>query len=258
MLSSGADSSIIVSKTREIIPFGDPSHTLKLWRSGLYWWWIYAPDMSGNPWLVTISLLHVLLEQLDNDARRAAREAGLRLKLLRNKDRMSVATIISLCAMAQWILELPVKLVVYTVYPERSFWKTNNVGTLLCPVAAVAMPFYSLFFILDKDRGKIFSARPHQPMDLCSITTGGIGYANGTAAQTKFDQPCAMTSLGSVLIVVDSGNGVVRLVDLNKPVPASLGLFGIESTQKNKKAKISGTSSLAADSTPQVKTSGNR
>ena len=33
MLRSGADSDIIVYKTREIISFGDPSHTLKLWRS---------------------------------------------------------------------------------------------------------------------------------------------------------------------------------------------------------------------------------
>ena len=186
MLRSGADSDIIVYKTREIISFGDPSHTLKLWRSGLYWWYIYATDRSGSPWLVTISMLHVFLEQQDASARSEARLAGLRLKLLRNKDRMSVATIIELC-MAQWILMLPIKLVVYTVYPERSFWKTNTVGILLSTVAVSAMPFHSIFFVLDKDRGKIFSLRPHQPMDVCALTSGGTVSVMTTVWRLRLD-----------------------------------------------------------------------
>lgn len=255
MLRSGADSDIIVYKTREIISFGDPSHTLKLWRSGLYWWYIYATDRSGSPWLVTISMLHVFLEQQDASARSEARLAGLRLKLLRNKDRMSVATIIELCAMAQWILMLPIKLVVYTVYPERSFWKTNTVGILLSTVAVSAMPFHSIFFVLDKDRGKIFSLRPHQPMDVCALTSGGIGYANGVAAQARFNKPCAMTTLGGTILVLDGGNGVVRLVHPRKPIPISLGLFTVHSSRKPKKAKSSTSTDVATprkSKTPEV------
>jgi hypothetical protein len=249
LLSSGADSNLFVSKTREISPFGDPSHTLKLWRSGIYWWWLYIPDSSNKPWLVTISLLHILLEQPDKLARSAAREAGLKLKLLRNKDRMSVATIVALCAMAEWILMLAVKLVVYTVYPERSFWKTNKAGTLLCPIAVAAIPSISMVYLLDKDRAKIFGVRPHQPMDLCPVTTGGIGYTNGMTSSAKFDQPCAMTALGGTLLVVDRGNSVVRLVDLNTSIPASSGLFTVETDRTRKKSKTSGTQSLAACAT---------
>ena len=107
---------------------------------------------------------------------------------------------------------LPIKLVVYTVYPERSFWKTNTVGILLSTFAVSAMPFHSIFFVLDKDNGKIFSLRPHQPMDVCALTSGGIDYANGVAAQARFNKPCAMTTLGGTILVLDGGNGVVRLV----------------------------------------------
>lgn len=108
----------------------------------------------------------------------------LSLAACRNRDRMDVDTVIEICTPEVRQGLLNTTFIVQTLIPEvYRIYDANKDGVLRSPVS-ICPASWGTILISDKDRGKIFSARLHYPVDVTEVVTGlnnpvGIAYNEG-------------------------------------------------------------------------------
>ena len=159
-ISAGSDPEICTSATGEVVAMGDPPHTIKIYRSNLYWWYLYDCD-----WLVSIMILRALLDDPDRNISVEARRAGLTLSLLRNRDRQSVETVTDTANLAPYLRKLESPIVTHTVVPAKVFWRTNQPDSCSAPIDIAIRISDSLILMLDQEKAQVFRLRSHQPFD---------------------------------------------------------------------------------------------
>jgi DNA-binding beta-propeller fold protein YncE len=86
---------------------------------------------------------------------------------------------------------------------------------LLYPEAVLADPVGNRLFIADTGHHRIVVAVLDSYEVLAVIGTGTAGRSDGPAAAASLDTPRGMALAGSTLYVADSGNDLIRAVDLN-------------------------------------------
>ena len=103
----------------------------------------------------------------------------LSLAACRNRDRMDVDTVLEIYSPEVQQGLANAKLIVQTLIPEvYRIYEANKEGVLRSPVS-VCPAFWGTILISDKDKGKIFSARLHYPVDVTVVVSG-----RKTAAQS--------------------------------------------------------------------------
>jgi len=85
---------------------------------------------------------------------------------------MDVNTVIEICSPEVQQGLANAKLIVQTLIPEvYRIYEANKEGVLRSPVS-VCPAFWGTILISDKDKGKIFSARLHYPVDVTEVVSG--------------------------------------------------------------------------------------
>ena len=174
--------------------FPDPVHTAK------------NDCGSFANWYRLIDGYHINLVML----RTARMDSALKQSLLphlslvacQNRDRMDVDTVIEICSpevrqglqKVQWLVQ--------SLVPEPfRLYDGNKQGVLETPVC-VYPAFWGTLLVTDKERGKIFSARLHYPVDVVEVAS-------------RLKCPLAMTHRDGLQVISELGKEQLLCYDLN-------------------------------------------
>lgn len=154
-----------VAATSELLTaFPDAVHVAKNDRASFANWYRFVDANRINLVLLRTArvdphLKHLLMPHLP-------------LAACRNRDRMDVDTVIEICSPDVQEGLANAKLIVQTLIPEvYRIYEANKEGVLRSPVS-VCPAFWGTVLISDKDKGKIFSARLHYPVDVTEVVSG--------------------------------------------------------------------------------------
>ena len=125
----------------------------------------------------------------------------LSLAACRNRDRMDVDTVIEICSLEVQQDLVNAKLIVQTLIPEvYRIYEANKEGVLRSPVS-VCPAFWGTILISDKDKGKIFSARLHYPVDVTEVVSG-------------LNNPVGIAFKAGLLLIAELGEKRIACCDL--------------------------------------------
>ena len=153
------------TETTSVTPFPDPVHTTKNDRGSFANWYRLIDGYRINL---------VMLRTIRTDpALKQSLLPHLSLAPCRNRDRMDVDTVIEICSpevrqglqKVQWLVQ--------SLVPEPfrlHVYDGNKQGVLETPVC-VCPASWGTLLVADKERGKIFSARLHYPVDVVEVAS---------------------------------------------------------------------------------------
>ena len=125
----------------------------------------------------------------------------LSLAACRNRDRMDVDTVIEICSPEVQQGLANAKLIVQTLIPEvYRIYEANKEGVLRSLVS-VCPAFWGTILISDKDKGKIFSARLHYPVDVTEVVSG-------------LNNPVGIAFKAGLLLIAELGEKRIACCDL--------------------------------------------
>jgi hypothetical protein len=192
------------------VGFPDMPYTIKSIRLSLYWWWLYKDES-----LFFVRSLLVIKEDLRSDAGLSMR-AALSLGPLRNKDRMSVGTVVEMVS-TEVQEAIPEEPLLVTLIPKPYFkWTKNSSGDLSCPVEVCFYPSSSSIFVLDREKVGLLLVTTHSPPDVTRLAGNGAGTKDGPGKVAQIMGPCSLDLLDGFLFISDPPAGSIRIADVRK------------------------------------------
>ena len=182
------------TETTIVTPFPDPVHTAKNDRGSFANWYRLIDGYRINLVMLRTARMDSALKQ--------SLLPHLSLAACRNRDRMDVDTVIEICSpevrqglqKVQWLVQ--------SLVPEPfRLYDGNKQGVLETPVC-VCPASWGTLLVADKERGKIFSARLHYPVDVVEVASG-------------LKCPLAMTHRDGLLVISELGKEQLLCYDLN-------------------------------------------
>jgi hypothetical protein len=169
--------------TELVTAFPDPVHVAKNDRASFANWYRLVDGYRVNPVLMRTARMDPALKEY--------LLPHLSLAACRNRDRMNVETVVEICSPKVRQGLQKVNWIIQTLVPEvYCIYDGNKQGVLKSPVS-VCPASWGMLLLADKEKGKIFSARLHYPVDVLEIVTGlncpmDIAYRDGLLLVAEF------------------------------------------------------------------------
>ena len=168
----------IKEQVKFLKPIPEAVHLGKCLKSSFANWFLFLNGERFN-----LSNLRVLYNDEDDHIRRRMRKE-VTLSAIRNRDRMSVESLLLIAkpSVRDVIREVP--LLVQTIIPETfRLYKGNSKGVIENPTG-VCVGDHGSLFITDNKKSRLFLARLHYPVDVTEISKSlkhpnGVAYSNG-------------------------------------------------------------------------------
>ena len=177
-LSNEGTDDQIKEQVKFLKPIPEAVHLGKCLKSSFANWFLF---MNGERF--NLSNLRVLYNDEDDDIRGRMRKE-VTLSAIRNRDRMSVESMLLIAkpSVRDVIREVP--LLVQTIIPETfRLYKGNSKGLIANPTG-VCVGDHGSLFITDNKKSSLFLARLHYPVDVTEISKAlkhpnGVAYSSG-------------------------------------------------------------------------------
>lgn len=177
-LSNEGTDDQIKEQVKFLKPIPEAVHLGKCLKSSFANWFLF---MNGERF--NLSNLRVLYDDDDDDIRGRMRKE-VTLSAIRNRDRMSVESMLLIAkpSVRDVIREVP--LLVQTIIPETfRLYKGNSKGLIANPTG-VCVGDHGSLFITDNKKSSLFLARLHYPVDVTEISKAlkhpnGVAYSSG-------------------------------------------------------------------------------
>ena len=177
-LSNEGTNDQIKEQVKFLKPIPEAVHLGKCLKSSFANWFLF---MNGERF--NLSNLRVLYNDEDDDIRGRMRKE-VTLSAIRNRDRMSVESMLLIAkpSVRDVIREVP--LLVQTIIPETfRLYKGNSKGLIANPTG-VCVGDHGSLFITDNKKSSLFLARLHYPVDVTEISKAlkhpnGVAYSSG-------------------------------------------------------------------------------
>ena len=175
-----------------VSPLPDAVHVAKLDRASFANWFRFVDRYRVNLVLLrTCRLDPIMKDQLT---------PKLSTATCRNRDRMNVDTMVEICSEDVCTVVSAAKSLTQTLIPEvYRLYDGNKPGTLGAPVS-ICSGTWEMFLIADKEKGKIFTARLHYPVDVGVCLSG-------------LDIPISITYVEGLLFIIESGQHRIACFD---------------------------------------------
>ena len=171
-------------------PIPEAVHLGKCLKSSFSNWFLFLNGERFN-----LSNLRVLYNDEDDDIRRRMRKE-VTLSAVRNRDRMSVESMLMIAKPSVRDVIRKVPLLVQTIIPETfRLYKGNSKGLIENPTG-VCVGDHGSLFITDNKKSPLFLARLHYPVDVTEVSKS-LKHPNGVAYTS------------GIVFVADTGNGRV-------------------------------------------------
>ena len=201
----------IKEQVKFLKPIPEAVHLGKCLKSSFANWFLFLNGERFN-----LSNLRVLYNDEDDHIRRRMRKE-VTLSAIRNRDRMSVESLLLIAkpSVRDVIREVP--LLVQTIIPETfRLYKVNCKGVIENPTG-VCVDDHGSLFITDNKKSRLFLARLHYPVDVTEISKSlkhpnGVAYSNGIVfvANTGNEQ-VSYKAIGSSVFIDPNKMKVVDL-----------------------------------------------
>lgn len=171
-------------------PIPEAVHLGKCLKSSFANWFLFLNGERFN-----LSNLRVLYNDEDDDIRRRMRKE-VTLSDVRNRDRMSVESMLTIAKPSVRDVIRKVPFLVQTIIPETfSLYKGNAKGVIENPTG-ICVGEHGSLFVTDNKKSRLFLARLHYPVDVTEVSKSlknpnGVAYTSG------------------IVFVADTGNGRV-------------------------------------------------
>ena len=171
-------------------PIPEAVHLGKCLKSSFANWFLFLNGERFN-----LSNLRVLYNDEDDDIRRRMRKE-VTLSDVRNRDRMSVESMLTIAKPSVRDVIRKVPFLVQTIIPETfRLYKGNAKGVIENPTG-ICVGEHGSLFVTDNKKSRLFLARLHYPVDVTEVSKSlknpnGVAYTSG------------------IVFVADTGNGRV-------------------------------------------------
>ena len=171
-------------------PIPEAVHLGKCLKSSFANWFLFLNGERFN-----LSNLRVLYNDEDDDIRRRMRKE-VTLSDVRNRDRMSVESMLTIAKPSVRDVICKVPFLVQTIIPETfCLYKGNAKGVIDNPTG-ICVGEHGSLFVTDNKKSRLFLARLHYPVDVTEVSKSlknpnGVAYTSG------------------IVFVADTGNGRV-------------------------------------------------
>lgn len=171
-------------------PIPEAVHLGKCLKSSFANWFLFLNGERFN-----LSNLRVLYNDEDDDIRRRMRKE-VTLSDVRNRDRMSVESMLTIAKPSVRDVIRKVPFLVQTIIPETfRLYKGNAKGVIENPTG-ICVGEHGSLFVTDNQKSRLFLARLHYPVDVTEVSKSlknpnGVAYTSG------------------IVFVADTGNGRV-------------------------------------------------
>ena len=181
-----------------VTAFPDPVHVAKNDRASFANWYRLVDEYQVNLVLLRTARTDPVIKEVFLP--------HLSLAACGNRDRMDVDTVLEICSPEVRKGLHRVNWIVHTLVPEvYRLYDRNKEGVLKRPVS-VCPASWGTLLVADKEKGKIFSARLHYPVDVVEIVAG-------------LSCPVAITYSHGLLLITDVGKQQIVCSDLRMPPP---------------------------------------